>query len=65
MQSFKVGRSNPRFFIQAALYQARHVVYHSHYARILNPHGADNAERAQIFGRTKTVRSRDEGAIPQ
>ena len=41
--------SNARFFIQAALNEPRHVVYHSHDAGILNPHRAYDAERAKVF----------------
>src|ERR1044072_9758865 len=56
---------NPRFLVQAPLNQARHVVYHSHNAGILNPHRTDDAERTEMFSRTKPVRRGDESAVSQ
>ena len=39
-----------RFFVQTALNEPRHVVYHSHHSRILNSHRANNPDRADALG---------------
>src|SRR6202008_390203 len=48
---------------EALLYQPRHVVYHSHYPRIFNSHGANHAESADTFVGSDAVGCGDKSTI--